>query len=202
MADRKQTIIYVDMDHVLCDYAEGFSRQKDLFPDLQFPQSEEPGMYIGLNPLPGAIESYHWLNDLPETDVYILTAPSIHNSHCYSEKRDWVEKHLGLSVVQNLIITPHKNLNKGHYLIDDMPSGKGQDRFEGSLIQFGSEQFPDWESVRTFFEIMLKPSPASKVADTWDSFFNSEDTVTEDFGLKQEDRDWLNMRPVGREKPD
>ena len=83
-----------------------------------------------------------------------------------------------------------------------MPSGKGQDRFEGSLIQFGSEQFPDWESVRTFFEIMLKPSPASKVADTWDSFFNSEDTVTEDFGLKQEDRDWLNMRPVGREKPD
>lgn len=201
MAHSNEKIIYVDMDHVLCDYKDGFSRQKALFPDLEFPQSQ-PGMYIGMNPLPGAIEAYQWLNDHPNTHVYILTAPSVHNSHSYSEKRDWVEKHLGLSVVQNLIITPHKNLNKGHYLVDDMPSGKGQDLFEGSLILFGSEQFPDWQSVRTFFEISLQPSQVSEKSDTWTSFFHSENTVTEDFGRYQEDLDWLKMKPVGREELD
>lgn len=64
MENRDETIIYVDMDHVLCDYAEGFSRQKALFPGLVFPQSQ-PGMYIGLKPLPGAIDAYHWLIDHP-----------------------------------------------------------------------------------------------------------------------------------------
>ena len=142
MSYRNETVIYMDMDHVLCDYEEAWAKQKNLFPDLEFPQSQ-PGMYIRMNPLPDAIETYRWLDDHPETDVYILTAPSVHNSHCYSEKRDWVEKYLGLSVVENLIITPHKNLNKGHYLIDDMASGKGQESFEGSLILFGSNEFPD-----------------------------------------------------------
>ncbi|MBD2860283.1 hypothetical protein IB286_14900 [Spongiibacter sp. KMU-158] len=189
MAQRDKAIIYVDMDHVLCDYQDGFSRQKAMFPDLEFPQSQ-PGLYIGLNPLPGAIETYRWLNDHPNTNVYILLAPSVRNSHCYSEKRDWVEKHLGISVVQNLIITPHKNLNKGHYLIDDMASGKGQDRFEGSLIHFGSDLFPDWASVRAFFEEALHPDGSPPKAGPWDAFFNSELRVTEDFGLNQEDRDW------------
>ncbi len=162
-----KTIIYVDMDHVLCDYAEGFARHKRLYPELPYPQSQ-PGLYAGLKPLKEAVETYCWLNDHPKTDVYILTAPSVHNSHCYSEKRDWVEKHLGLSVVRNLIISPHKNLNRGHYLIDDMASGKGQEHFEGTLILFGSEQYPDWSAVRQFFdEVLEKPDQ------TWGSFFNS-----------------------------
>lgn len=195
-----KTVVYVDMDHVLCDYAEGFERHKRLYPHLPYPQSQ-PGLYAGLKPLKDAVETYRWLNDHPKTDVYILTAPSIHNSHSYSEKRDWVEKHLGLSVVENLIITPHKNLNIGHYLIDDMASGKGQDSFEGTLIRFGSERFPDWRSVRDFFEEALKLS-GSSAAGPWDAFFNSEPRVTGDFGLDQEDRDWLSMKPVGREIPD
>ncbi|WP_233208704.1 5' nucleotidase, NT5C type [Zhongshania marina] len=201
MSYRNEAVIYVDMDHVLCDYEEAWTRQKNLFPDLEFPQSQ-PGMYIGMNPLPGAIEAYRWLDDHPKTDVYILTAPSVHNSHCYSEKRDWVEKHLGLSVVENLIITPHKNLNKGDYLIDDMASGKGQDRFEGMLILFGSDQFSDWASVRTFFEETLNLGGSPPKAGPWDAFFNSEAGVTDDFGLDQDDRDWLDMKPVGNEKLD
>lgn len=201
MIKGSKAIIYVDMDHVLCDYEEAWARQKALYPDLEFPQSQ-PGMYIGMNPLPGAIDTFHWLNDHPNSDVYILTAPSVYNSHCYSEKRDWVEKYLGLSVVENLIITPHKNLNEGHYLIDDMASGKGQDRFKGSLILFGSEQFPSWTAIHAFFEEALNPSGSSAKSGPWGSFFNSEVGVTEDFGLDQEDRDWLNMKPVGREIPD
>ena len=57
-----------------------------------------------------------------------------------------------MDVVENLIISPNKGLNKGHYLIDDCLSGKGQEFFEGKLIHFGSDTFPDWASVKRYFE--------------------------------------------------
>lgn len=144
-------IIYVDMDFVLCDYAKGYREHQARYPDLKYPQSQ-PGLYINLEPMPGALEAYRWLDAHPMTEVYILTAPSIMNPHCYSEKREWVEQYLGMGIVENLIITPHKNLNKGDYLIDDNASGKGQDGFEGELLLFGGDDFPDWRSVRDFFE--------------------------------------------------
>ncbi|MBW2941457.1 hypothetical protein KXJ70_11740 [Zhongshania sp. CAU 1632] len=36
----------------------------------------------------------------------------------------------------------------------------------------------------------------------WDSFFNSTDLVTDDFGLSDEEQSWLNQEPVGRESFD
>ncbi|MCP8900055.1 5' nucleotidase, NT5C type [Gilvimarinus xylanilyticus] len=138
------------MDHVLCDYNAGYKAHQEKYPDLKYPQSQ-PGLYQSLSPMPGAIETYAWLDNHPQLSVYILTSPSIKNPHCYSEKRIWVEQYLGFEAVNQLIITPHKNLNKGHYLIDDNIKGKGQDEFEGELIHFGSERFPDWPSVRKYF---------------------------------------------------
>jgi 5'(3')-deoxyribonucleotidase len=139
------------MDFVLCDYAKGFELHKNKYPNVEYPQSI-PGLYLGLQPIAGAIEVYHWLNEQCELDVYILTAPSLKNAHSYSEKRQWVESHLGFNAVERLIISPHKNLSKGHYLVDDNVRGKGQENFEGEIIHFGSEKFPDWLSVRQFFE--------------------------------------------------
>ena len=55
----------------------------------------------------------------------------------------------------HLIVSPHKGLNKRDYLIDDRDSGQEQDKFEGQLIQFGSEAFPDWERVREFLKSSL-----------------------------------------------
>ncbi|MFC3679104.1 5' nucleotidase, NT5C type [Bacterioplanoides pacificum] len=147
-------IVYVDMDHTLCDYDEGFGRHQLKHPELKYPQSE-PGLYISLKPLPNAIESFEWLMKHPALDVYILTAPSIQNPHCYSEKRIWVEEHLGMEAVRRLIISPNKGLNKGHYLIDDCAIGKGQENFEGELIQYGFGRFKDWKSVISFFKEKL-----------------------------------------------
>lgn len=89
---------------------------------------------------------YQWMDLQPELDVYILTAPSIKNPHCYSEKRIWVEEHLGIEVVNKLIISP----NKGDYLIDDNVSGKGQENFEGEIIQYGSINYPNWLAVKSY----------------------------------------------------
>lgn len=44
---------------------------------------------------------------------------------------------------ERLILAPNKGLLRGDDLIDDHAHGKGQDLFEGQLILFGSEDFPD-----------------------------------------------------------
>lgn len=149
--------VYVDMDDTLCDYTSGFERHKKKYPQHEFPQSE-PGLYISLDPLPGAIEAYRWLEQNPSLDTYILTAPSVRNAHSYTEKRLWVEHHLGLDAVYRLIINPNKSLNKGEFLVDDYIHGKGQENFEGKILQFGSDEFPNWESVIEFFDKFLQTS--------------------------------------------
>lgn len=151
----KKKIIYVDMDFVLCDYASGFAEHQQRFPELRFPQSQ-PGLYLNLKPIQGAIDVYCWLTQQPELKMFILTSPSLKNPHSYSEKRLWVEHHLGFEAVNNLIITPNKGLNRGDYLIDDNATGKGQEQFEGQLLQFGTNEFPNWQSIRSYFEVKLK----------------------------------------------
>ncbi len=149
-------LLIVDMDNTLCDYKKGFRHHSNQYPSLKFPQSQ-PGLYISLEPFSGALETYRWLHNHPCAEVFILTAPSIKNPHSYSEKRLWVENHLGMEVVERLIISPHKGLNRGDYLIDDCDSGKGQERFEGALIQFGSSEYPNWQAVKVYFESRLAP---------------------------------------------
>ena len=48
-------LVYIDMDGVLCDFDGAFKRDKDAFPDLDYPQSRE-GFYRGLVPIEGAVE--------------------------------------------------------------------------------------------------------------------------------------------------
>ena len=54
---------------------------------------------------------------------------------------------IAIDVAQKLILSPNKALLKGDFLIDDMINGKGQEDFEGELIAFGSEKYPNWKSV-------------------------------------------------------
>jgi 5'(3')-deoxyribonucleotidase len=57
-----------------------------------------------------------------------------------------VQKYLGEAAYKRLILSHHKDLNQGDYLIDD--KGKnGASEFEGEWIHFGSERFPDWDAV-------------------------------------------------------
>jgi 5'(3')-deoxyribonucleotidase len=48
-----------------------------------------------------------------------------------------------------LILSHHKNLNHGDYLIDDRTKN-GAGEFKGELIQFGADKFPDWKSVCSY----------------------------------------------------
>lgn len=144
-------IVYVDMDHVLFDYEKGHGEHKKRYPEIEYPQSIE-GFFYSLDPLPGAIEGYRWLMEHPMVDEYILTAPSYMNPLSYTDKRKSIEKYFGLDACRKLILSPNKGLSKGHFLIDDNVEGKGQEDFEGELIQFGSEQYPDWDSVIAYLD--------------------------------------------------
>ena len=138
-------IIYVDMDNVLVDFVSAFPKMDqtilDAYPD---DKDDIPGIFSLMEPMPDAIDSYTALADV--FDVYILSTAPWANPSAWSDKLEWVKKHLGEVAYKRVILTHHKNLNKGDYLIDDRTKN-GAAEFEGELIQFGTEKFPHWKSV-------------------------------------------------------
>lgn len=144
-------IVYIDMDDVLCDYTTAFNIAIKETPDIAFPQSQY-GFYANLAPITGAIEGVGKLINSEKFDPYILTAPSTKNPLSYTEKRVWIEKYFGFEFTEKLIISPNKGLLKGDILIDDLIEGRGQENFEGKIIQFGSADHPNWKSVITQLE--------------------------------------------------
>lgn len=122
------------MDDTLCDYAGAHRAALKKDPHNKWPQSVYD-FYRKLNELPDAIWGMNELERLG-FDVWILTRPSYMNPTCYTEKRMWVEDHLGIDWCRKLILCPDKSLMKGEYLIDDQlwPD------FEGEQILFRQEE--------------------------------------------------------------
>ena len=139
------------MDDVLCDFTGAFNEALLRAPEIRYPQSQY-GFFSNLEPISGAIESVSELIRSERFEPYILTAPSILNPLCYTEKRLWVEKHFGIEFVNKLIISPNKALLIGDYLIDDNLKGNGQNKFTGNLIHFGSSKYPNWGKVMTYLQ--------------------------------------------------
>ena len=143
--------LYFDMDNVLVDFKSGLDQEPDevkaCYADdgTGKPHYDDiHGIFSLMSPMPGAIEAFHQLAE--KYDVYILSTAPWNNPSAWSDKLLWVKKHLGEAAYKRLILTHHKDLNRGDYLIDD--KGKnGTSEFEGEWIHFGSERFPDWDSV-------------------------------------------------------
>jgi len=138
-------ILYIDMDNVLVDFPSGIARlPQEIVTDYDERLDELPGIFSLMEPLPNAVESFEYLASL--YDTYILSTSPWENPSAWSDKLLWVKRHLGKSAYKRLILSHHKNLNVGHYLVDDRPKN-GADRFPGEHIHFGSEKFPDWQAV-------------------------------------------------------
>ena len=144
-------IIYIDMDDVLCDYSTAKQTALKTNPAIQYPQSQFD-FFRKLEPIQDAITATNFLRKQSIFDVYILTAPSVQNPLCYTEKRLWIEDHFGFELVNRLIISPNNGLNQGDYLIDDNHTGRGQENFKGQLLKFGTPEFPKWKSILSFFK--------------------------------------------------
>jgi len=147
--EQKKMILYIDMDDVLVDFSSGIARlSEEIKKEYDGRLDEVPGIFSLMDPLPGAIKAAKRLSE--SFDVYILSTAPWKNISAWSDKAAWVHKYFGADkdspFYKRLIITHHKNLNKGDFLIDDR-SKNGAGEFEGELIQFGSEKFSDWDKV-------------------------------------------------------
>ena len=81
-----------------------------------------------------------------EYDTYILSTAPWENPSAWSDKLLWVKKNLGNAAYKRLILSHHKNLNAGKFLIDDRTKN-GAGEFGGEHIHFGTDKFPDWKTV-------------------------------------------------------
>jgi 5'(3')-deoxyribonucleotidase len=96
--------------------------------------------------MPGAIDAFEKLFEM--FDVYILSTPPWRNPDAWIHKKNWIEKYIP-KAKRRLILSHHKNLAKGDYLIDDT-FYRGQKDFEGEWLHFGSKKYPGWDSVMEY----------------------------------------------------
>lgn len=126
-------ILYLDMDEVLADFCG--------HPSLEFwdkskrnpPEMYEAGFFESLKPLAGAISAVTRLINEDQWDIYILTQPVAKSPVSYTEKANWICKHLP-DLRDKIILTQNKGLCMGSVLVDD--SIKWEKDFHGHFIFF------------------------------------------------------------------
>jgi 5'-nucleotidase len=145
--------LYLDMDNVLVDFESGISRLSiEQLQEYDGRLDEVPGIFSLMEPLSGAVEAHKELSHL--FDTYILSTAPWENPTAWSDKIVWVKKYLGEPAYKRLILSHNKHLNKGDYLVDDRLKN-GVDKFDGEHIHFGTEQFPNWQSVLSYLKSTL-----------------------------------------------
>lgn len=141
-------ILYLDMDNVLVDFPSAFPRlSPEVLSAYDGRLDEVPGIFALMDPLPGALEAHRELSAI--FDTYILSTSPWENPSAWSDKLLWVKRHLGTPAHKRLILSHHKNLNRGHFLVDDRTKN-GAGLFEGEHIHFGTPAYPDWPAVTSY----------------------------------------------------
>jgi 5'(3')-deoxyribonucleotidase len=141
-------ILYCDLDGVLTDFSSAFPFfSADTLKAFENHLDEIPGVFSKMSPVIGAVDAFATLSQ--RFDTYILSTAPWNNPSAWSDKLEWVKTNLGNAAYKRLILTHHKNLNKGDFLVDDRQKN-GASEFAGELILFGSEQFPDWSMVTKY----------------------------------------------------
>lgn len=127
-------VLYIDLDNTLVDFASGIRRLPSIARRTYRDRYDEaPGIFALMEPMRGAVAAFRRLAKV--YDVYILSTAPWGNPTAWQHKLEWVQLHLGAAedgpAYKRLILSHHKNLNRGAYLVDDR-GARGADEFEGS----------------------------------------------------------------------
>ena len=142
-------ILYIDMDNVLVDFPTGIAALSDELKEAYKGNYDEtPGIFSLMQPMKGAVEAVNALAE--HYDIYVLSTAPWRNPSARGDKLQWIQKYFGKEedspLYKRLILSHHKDLNRGDYLVDDRTKN-GAENFQGELILFGSEAYPDWDHV-------------------------------------------------------
>lgn len=150
-------ILYIDMDGVVADFDKLLQTLVDVELGEGDPSTYEqrsravdeavkqfPTLFEHLEFIHGAKESVNKLKDSYE--IYFLSTPMCAIPESYMGKRVWIRDKFGDWADRRLILTHRKDLCIGDYLIDDRKKN-GAENFRGEHIHFGTEKFPNWDSV-------------------------------------------------------
>ena len=140
--------LFFDMDGVLADFESGLKRvDEKTLKEYGEHYDQIPGLFSLMSPIEGAVKAVNTLSQ--HYDVYILSTAPWKNPSAWSDKRTWVTKYFHGIFYKRIILTHRKDFVIGDYLIDDR-SRNGASEFCGEWIQFGSDEFLDWESVVSY----------------------------------------------------
>jgi 5'(3')-deoxyribonucleotidase len=138
------------MDNVLVDFPSAFPFiDKETLDKFKDNKDEIPNIFSLMKPMPGAIEAITFLSK--HFDIYILSTAPWLNPSAWSDKLLWIQKYFGKDedsiLYKRLILSHHKDLNSGDYLIDDRTKN-GVENFKGEHIYFGKDgNFKNWNEV-------------------------------------------------------
>ena len=126
--------------------------------DADTEKDDIPGIFALMDPMPGAIEAVHEL--APLFDLYVLSTAPWDNPSAWHDKVAWIRKHFGAGPTarcyKRLILSHHKHLNRGEFLVDDRPHKNGAERFHelgGEVIHFGPDgTHPTWPDVVAYLK--------------------------------------------------
>ncbi|MGP0688597.1 5' nucleotidase, NT5C type [Priestia aryabhattai] len=131
--------LLIDMDSVICDLMTDWHNQynKDYGDSLSveklkcwesekyvkpecgtkiYDYLDQPGLFLHLKPLPHAVEVLKRLYE--RFSILIVTSS---RTYAYTEKEQWVEKHLPFIGKYNIVFTHQKDKIYGDLLFDDAP---------------------------------------------------------------------------------
>ena len=142
-------ILYIDMDGVIVNFDSGVAKLSDKN-KLKYNgrYDDTPKIFRLMEPISGAISAIKKLSKY--FDVFVLSTAPWDNIGAWTDKIQWIKNHFGDGtdsiLYKKVIFTHHKQLSRGHILIDDRAKN-GADKFDGEFIMFGSEKFPNWKTV-------------------------------------------------------
>lgn len=146
---KEKKVLYIDMDEVLADFmAHPLVEDHTRHPTAMY----EPGFFLNLEPVPGALVAVRKLHHSGLYDIHVLTQPLAESPVSYMEKAQWIWKwfpELGLK----LNMTQDKGLFRGDYLIDDNAE-KWKERFESTGGKF--IHFRNWEDPKKMWDEIIE----------------------------------------------